>query len=153
MNPRDSFQTLTFAVVILVSAAGSSDAAIPLHEWIDMAVGVGSVGFDNIAADDAGDAAFARRIYLDLAGTIPSADQTRRFLADRSSDKRARLIDRLLSSPQYARRMQYAFDTMLMERRPAKHIKTDEWRDYLRQSFAQNKPWDQLVTEMLTADG
>ncbi|HIK94583.1 MAG TPA: DUF1549 domain-containing protein [Planctomycetes bacterium] len=153
MNPRDSFHTLAFAVVILVSTAGSSDADTPLHEWIDMAVGVGSVGFDSVAADDAGDAAFARRIYLDLAGTIPSAEQVRQFIADRSSDKRARLIDQLLTSPQYARRMQYAFDTMLMERRPGKHIKTDEWRNYLRQSFAQNKPWDQLVTEMLTADG
>ena len=153
MNPRDSFHTLTLTVAIFVSTAGLSGAAIPLHEWIDMAVGVGSVGFENVAADDAGDATFARRIYLDLAGTIPSVDQTRQFLADRSADKRARLIDQLLTSPQYARRMQYAFDTMLMERRPDKHIKSDEWRNYLRQSFADNKPWNQLVTEMLTADG
>ena len=49
--------------------------------------------------------------------------------------------------------MQYVFDTMLMERRPDKHIKGDSWRNYLRQSFLENKPWDQLVTEMLTADG
>jgi len=45
------------------------------------------------------------------------------------------------------------FDTMLMERRPDKHIKADAWRGYLRQSFAQNKPWDQIVTEILSADG
>jgi hypothetical protein len=49
--------------------------------------------------------------------------------------------------------MQYVFDTMLMERRPDKHIKAKEWQNYLRQSFAENKPWDQLATEILTADG
>ena len=38
------------------------------------------------SADDAGDATFARRIYLDLAGTIPSADEARRFLADEAPD-------------------------------------------------------------------
>ena len=45
-----------------------------MHKWIDMTVGVGSVGFENVAADDAGDAAFARRLYLDLTGTIPGAE-------------------------------------------------------------------------------
>ncbi|MDG2127362.1 MAG: DUF1549 domain-containing protein [Fuerstiella sp.] len=144
---------MLISLTMIACSAASSVADTPLHKWVDMAVGMGSVGFENVAADDAGDAAFARRLYLDLTGMIPSAEQARRFLADRSTDKRARLIDQLLTSPQYARRMQYEFDTMLMERRPDKHIKSDEWRNYLRQSFAQNKPWDQLVSEMLTADG
>jgi hypothetical protein len=153
MYLRPSRKTALLTLSMIVCIAASSVADTPLHKWIDMTVGVGSVGFENVVADDAGDATFARRLYLDLTGTIPSAEQARQFIADRSSDKRALLIDRLLISPQYARRMQYAFDTMLMERRPGKHIKSDEWRNYLRQSFAQNKPWDQLVTEILTADG
>ena len=153
MDLRHSTKTVSVAIIVMVCSTASSVAETPLHKWIDMTVGVGSVGFENVAADDAGDAAFARRLYLDLTGTIPGAEQARQFLSDRSSDKRAKLIDRLVTSPQYARRMQYAFDTMLMERRPGKHIKSDEWQNYLRQSFAQNKPWDQLVTEMLTADG
>ena len=153
MHLRPSRKTVLLTLSMIVCMTASSVADTPLHKWIDMTVGVGSVGFENVVADDAGDATFARRLYLDLTGTIPSAEQARQFLADRSPDKRASLIDQLLKSPQYARRMQYAFDTMLMERRPGKHIKSDEWRNYLRQSFAQNKPWDQLVTEMLTADG
>ena len=51
---------------------------------------------DKIASADAGDATFARRVYLDLVGTIPSPDQARQFLADESPDKRSRLIDQLL---------------------------------------------------------
>ena len=147
------WKTAWIAGVVPVFLATSASAEAPLHQRIDAAVGVGNVEFERVAADDAGDATFVRRIYLDLAGTIPSADEARRFLADESLDKRAKLIDQLLISPQHARQMQYAFDTMLMERRPEKHIKADAWRNYLRKSFAQNKPWDELVTEMLTSDG
>ena len=74
-------------------------------------------------------------------------------MADKKPDKRAKLIDQLLESPRHARRMQYVFDTMLMERRVDKHVKAKEWRDYLRQSFLENKRWDLLASEILTADG
>ncbi len=147
------WKTVCCAAVIVAAGFRVSNAETPLHEQIDAAVGVGDAEFDNIAAGDAGDAAFARRVYLDLAGVIPSAEQARGFLADKAPDKRVRLIDQLLASPQYARRMQYVFDVMLMERRPDKHIKADAWRNYLRQSFAENKPWDQLASELLAADG
>ena len=155
---RDSLNTkccaaVALVAVILLARVEASDPEIPLHRRIDAAIGFGNSAFDEVAADDVGDAAFARRIYLDLTGAIPSADQARRFLSDESPGKRATLVDQLLDSPQYARRMQYVFDTMLMERRPNKHIKAGEWQSYLRSSFAQNKPWDQLVEEILTADG
>ncbi len=153
MHLHHSRKTICFLVMILVSRASSSVAEVPLHQQIDAAIGVGNAEFEKVAADDAGDATFARRIYLDISGIIPSADVARQFVADDSPGKRAKLIDQLLNSPQHVRRMQYAFDTMLMERRPDKHIKADEWQNYLRQSFAQNKPWDLLVTELLTVDG
>ena len=131
----------------------SAKADSPLHERIDAAVGFGNADFEKLAADDADDATFVRRLYLDLTGVIPNADQARSFLADEAPDKRVVLIDKLLASPQYARRMQYVFDTILMERRPDKHVKADQWRNYLRTSFAENKPWDQLAAEILAADG
>ncbi len=49
--------------------------------------------------------------------------------------------------------MQYVFDVMLMERRASKHIKVEQWQEYLRESFLQNKSWVQLSQEILTADG
>ncbi|MGI9444943.1 MAG: DUF1553 domain-containing protein, partial [Rubripirellula sp.] len=45
------------------------------------------------------------------------------------------------------------FDVMLMERRASKHIKAEQWEEYLWDSFRENKSWMQLSTEMLTADG
>src|SRR5262249_52093794 len=50
---------------------------------------------------DAGDAAFLRRAYLDATGTLPTARQVEAFLDDRSTDRRAKLVDRLLDSPEY----------------------------------------------------
>jgi hypothetical protein len=49
--------------------------------------------------------------------------------------------------------MQNVFDVMLMDRRADKHVKRPEWTEYLRSSFAANKPYDQLVRELLSADG
>jgi hypothetical protein len=84
---------------------------------------------------------------------IPTAAQARSFLADTSPDKRARLVDQLLASPDYVRWMTVRLDVMLMERRMEKHGKATEWRAYLEESVAANKPWDQLVREMLSYDG
>lgn len=151
MNLRN-FWTMCTTLAVLVTGTNVW-AEAPLHIRIDAAVGVGEMEYDSLAADDVDDATFVRRIYLDLAGTIPNAEQVREFLVAESSTKRTELIDQLLASPHHARRMQYLFDTMLMERRPDKHIGADEWHDYLRKSFKENKPWNQLVNEMLISDG
>jgi hypothetical protein len=84
---------------------------------------------------------------------IPTAAQARGFLADTSPDKRARLIDQLLASPEYIRWMTVRLDVMLMERRAEKQVKIAEWRAYLEDAVTSNKPWDQLVREMLSYDG
>jgi hypothetical protein len=106
----------------------------------------------------ASDAEFLRRVYLDLAGRIPSAEEARAFLADEATDKRGKLIEALLGGPDYPRRMQEAFDVMLMERRPLHPELKDrtghdgQWMRFLHSSFAANKPWDQLVREILHPD-
>ncbi|MCE9606835.1 MAG: DUF1549 and DUF1553 domain-containing protein [Planctomycetia bacterium] len=99
------------------------------------------------------DEEFLRRVTLDLTGIIPTAEDVRAFTGDRSSNKRAALIDRLLSSDEYARHMAVTFDIMLMERRADGHVSNDEWRGYLAESFRNNKPLDVLVRELLASDG
>jgi hypothetical protein len=124
-----------------------------LHTDIDRLVEAATPEFASLAAPISTDEEFARRVYLDLAGAIPTAEQTRAFLADSSLEKRTTLIDDLLASPQHARRMQYVLDEMLMERRVGTDIPNADWETWLRESFRDNKPWDQLVTEILSADG
>src|SRR5687767_13001633 len=117
----------------------SSASAQPLHVRIDQAIAA-RPDFSGIAATPAGDEEFLRRVTLDLTGTIPTADEARAFLADGAPHKRARVIERLLTSPEHARHLQNVFDVLLMERRPDKNVPRAQWQEYLRSSFAANKP-------------
>lgn len=121
-----------------------AQAGQPLHGQIDALIVKNAKGSVSPPADDA---EFLRRVYLDFAGRIPSAGEARRFLADNAADKRAKLIDQLLASPEYPARMADLFNLMLMERL-GEH---PEWQKYLVESFQKNKPWDQLAREMLGA--
>ncbi|WP_076350376.1 DUF1549 domain-containing protein [Paludisphaera borealis] len=101
----------------------------------------------------ASDAEFLRRAFLDFSGVIPTVDEARAFLDDPSPYKRSRLIDRLLESRSYARRMAQVFDVMLMERRPEAYGPAAPWREFLFQAFAENRPFDVLVQQILEPDG
>jgi hypothetical protein len=125
-------------------------AAEPLHRQIDRLIESKS---DGEPAPPATDAEFARRVWLDLAGMIPPASDAREFLDDPSPYKRSRLVDRLLASPEYVRRMQQVFDVMLMERRGDVHVPAENWQAFLRQAFAENVPYDRMVAGILSSDG
>lgn len=148
-----SHSPLPFAIGVLLFAPVLGFAEVPLHQRIDRAIAAVQPDFAHRAAAPAADAEFLRRIYLDLMGTIPSATETRAFLNDRSPSKRTALLDRLLSSPEHARHLAMVFDVMLMERRPDKHVPHTVWIEYLRSAMAANKPWDELVREILSSDG
>ncbi len=162
--PRDRQTALlvscALAAVMVFSASerltAQEPAAVrpPLHERIDALVAAATAGPGAATADDA---EFLRRVYLDLTGTIPDAAFARSFLDDANPDKRAALVDQLLASPRFARHMQHTFDSMWLERRRGtlvgKGVADTEWTAYLYQSFLENKPLDQLVREILAADG
>ena len=145
-----------FALLIAVAclSAASAQADTPnLHDLVDRQITAALAAKGIVPAPPADDAEFLRRIYLDLTGSIPTVGEAKAFLDDKSPVKRQQLIDRLLNSPEYARQMQRVFDVALMERRPANRVPQADWEQYLRESFAANKPWDQLVREILSADG
>lgn len=130
--------------------AQADEAKLPLHERIDQLIEQGSVGPTAAICNDAD---FVRRVWLDLAGMIPPPGEVREFLADEAADKRGKLIDRLLASPQFNRHMTLLFDAVINERRADKGVTTPDWQAYLYQSLAANKPLDQLFREIITADG
>ncbi len=100
------------------------------------------------------DSEFLRRATLDLLGLLPSADEAREFASDPSQDKRDRLIVRLLEHKAYGDYWANKWNDLLRpnpDRVGVKSIFTlDQW---LRQSFRENKPYDQFVREILTAEG
>jgi hypothetical protein len=147
-----AFPRLIAAVMVLTIPAFAS-AATPLHARIDKHIADGFGDNKKHAAPLANDEEFFRRVYLDLTGTIPTVAELNDFLADSAKDKRTKLIDKLLASPGYARRMAWHFDVMLMERRNDAKVPRAAWEEYLRGVFAENKPYDAFVREMLSNDG
>lgn len=106
-------------------------------------------------AAPADDAEFLRRSCLDLTGVIPTVSEVREFLADGRADKRSRWIDRLLSKPTHASHLAATWRQVLLPggndiQRFGGYAPFQTW---LRDKFADNVPYDRLVTELLTASG
>ena len=103
------------------------------------------------------DEVFVRRIYLDIAGRIPSLKETTEFLADTNSDKRGKLIDSLLASDGYVQNFANYWNDILRVKsqltmgnsQPAGAAYTN----WVREALEKNKPYDQMVRELMTADG
>ena len=98
------------------------------------------------------DATFVRRAYLGIVGRIPSAEEARAFLDDKSPTKRAVLVDQLVASPGFDSHLfNWTADLLRLQTRQEQFGLG--WHVWLRQSLAEDKPWDTLVTEMLTSNG
>lgn len=105
-------------------------------------------------AAPASDSVFARRLYLDLAGRIPTTDELKRFVADPSPDKREKLVDALIASDDYPRHLREVFDTVLMGRPSPEHAKARAdrgWNAFLEDAFKSNRPWNEVVRDILVA--
>jgi hypothetical protein len=100
------------------------------------------------------DQEFVRRVYLDLCGVLPRADEVRKFLADRAPGRRARLIDALLERPEFADFWAHKWLDLLRCNRLTLQIKGSHlYRGWLRRHVENNTPWNQVVRRLLTASG
>jgi hypothetical protein len=103
------------------------------------------------------DPVFVRRVYLDTIGTLPSAVEAENFILDRTPNKRAALIDRLLARDEFADYWAMKWGDLL---RVKAEFPINLWPNaaqgyhhWLRQCIAQNMPYNQFVRTMLTANG
>ncbi len=109
-----------------------------------------------VPSDLASDEQFMRRVSLDLTGSLPKPADVKAFLADTDKDKRDKLIDRLLETPEYT----YLFankwaDVLRVKRRnqPDRAAGTFAFHNWIRESIARDKPYDHFVREILAATG
>src|SRR5439155_7250587 len=102
----------------------------------------------------ADDATFLRRAYLDVIGTLPTTAEARAFLADKDAGKRAKLVDHLLGRPEYADFWAMKWGDILRVDKdavtPQGAVAMTRW---LRRQFAENRPYDAMVRDILTASG
>ena len=129
-------------------------ANLPRKNFIDELVWTKLKSLAITPSVPADDAKFLRRAHLDIIGRLPTPDEVRAFLADGDSQKRERLVDALLERPEYANHWATKWADLLRPNPYRVGIKAvmnyDAW---IKDSFRENKPYDQFVRELVTAKG
>ncbi len=121
--------------------------------WIDRTVG-GALLKNGIQPNkQTDDFVFVRRVYLDVAGRIPTDEEARDFLNNKDSEKRRKLIDRLLISDGYRSHLFNWMADLLRHRSKLRRSNFNHYERWLKDQIAQNTPWNDMVYVMLTAEG
>ncbi|MCE9608380.1 MAG: DUF1549 and DUF1553 domain-containing protein [Planctomycetia bacterium] len=143
---------------VAVPLAGAVDkqsyAALPRRNFIDELVWKRLETLGIIPSAGCDDAAFLRRASLDVIGRLPTSAEVRTFLADKATDKRARLVDALLERPEYGDHWANKWVDLLRPNPYRVGVKaTFAFDAWIRDAFRVNKPYDRFVYELLTARG
>jgi hypothetical protein len=109
-------------------------------------------------ADTTTDWEFVRRITLDLTGRIPLSTDVLAFVNNTSPTKRSDLIEKLLASPQYVDKFTMFFGDLYKNVSQNSQITTypssvEAFYQYIKSSVSSNKPYNQMATELITAQG
>src|SRR5262245_4255541 len=123
----------------------------PIEAIIDQFVDA-RLKLENVSpAPQADDANLVRRLTLDLVGRIPTVAEVKAFVESKESDRRAKLVDRLMASPAFVRHQAEQFASMLafQSRRGGDG---GPLRDYLNKALAENRSWDRIFRELVVPD-
>jgi hypothetical protein len=110
-------------------------------------------------SDLCSDSEFFRRVSIDITGTLPTPAEVLAFLADSHPNKREKLVDELLNRPAHASYFALKWGDILRNRQKGLvgvgggAARTQALHDWIRNSLAENKPYDRFVREILTARG
>jgi hypothetical protein len=121
--------------------------------WIDRFVGEGLKKAGLQPNPPADDFVFLRRIYLDAAGRIPTDDESADFLSEKDPEKRRKLIDRLLLSDGYRSHFFNWLADLLRHKQNVRRTSYNHYERWLKDQIALNRPWDEMVFDMLSAEG
>jgi len=131
---------------------------IPAVNFIDVDV-LAKLSADGIAPTSlASDEEFLRRVTLDLTGQIPDSAAVTAFLADTAGDKRAKKIDELIASDAFVDRWTMWFGDLVQNVQVSSNSREfyqgrNAYYSFIKQSFKDNKPYDQMVREILAGKG
>jgi hypothetical protein len=121
--------------------------------WVDRTVGGALVKSGIQPNKQSDDFVFVRRVYLDVAGRIPTDVEARDFLNDKDPEKRRKLIDQLLISDGYRSHLFNWMADLLRHRGKLRRSNFNHYERWLKDQISQNTPWNDMVYAMLTAEG
>ncbi len=144
----------TVPVTVLNPKPGFVWKPLPQNNYIDRAIDAKLQRLKIQPSDPVDDAGFLRRASLDLTGQLPSPAEIRAFLADKSPQKRSKLIEKWVESSEFVDHWTLKWGDLLQNNRKYLGEKgAFEFREWIREAVAQNKPYDRMVREMLAARG
>ena len=127
---------------------------LPKYNFIDGHVWTKLRRLGITPSDPTSDDKFLRRAYIDVIGRVPTPQEAEAFIASKNKDKRTKLIDHLIEQPDFANHWANKWADLLRPNAYRVGIKAvlnyDNW---IRDSFRKNKPYDQFVREIITAQG
>ncbi len=146
----------TIPVTVLNPKPGFAWKALPQYNYIDHLIDSKLERLKIQPSSAADDAAFLRRVSLDLTGLLPPPEAVRAFTADPAPShvKRSKMIDKLIASPAYVDHWTVKWGDLLQSSRKYLGEKgAYEFQQWIRDSVAANKPYDKMVHELLTSRG
>jgi hypothetical protein len=143
-----------FQVLIPRAAKMESWPPLPEHNFIDQLVHKKLKNLNIVPSATASDEEFLRRVYLDVIGTLPTVDEAKRFLADVDPQRRSKLVEHLLERDEYVDywALKWA-DHLRVDRESLGHQSAFRYYSWIRNSVAENKPYDSMLHELLTVEG
>ncbi len=135
-------------------SSSQDSATVPSHNVIDELVLKKLRELRIPASGTSTDADFIRRAYLDAIGVLPTARAAKDFVKNPSPGKRQQLIDDLLKRTEFVDYWSYQWsDLLLVSSSRLSRAAMRSYYRWIRDSVASNKPWDQMVREIVTASG
>ena len=143
---------------VLIPLAGeiSDDyyADLPRNNFIDDKVWDKLQLLGITASSPAVDSKIVRRLFIDIIGRLPTPEEAQQYINDTTLDKQAKLVDWLLEQPEYADHWANKWTDLLRPNPYRVGIKAvlnyDNW---IREAFRENRPYDQFVRGLVTAEG
>lgn len=128
--------------------------ALSENNFVDRLVYARLKKLNIVPAPLAADAEFLRRVSLDLIGTLPTAEEARRFLTDKRPNRRELFVNELFQRPEFAEfwAMRWS-DLLRVDREVLGHKSAYEMYRWIRESFAEHKPLDVFAREIVAAEG
>ncbi len=129
------------------------DQNLPTAEFIDAQIQQGWDDNEITPSGAATDEEWIRRVYLDVAGRIPSLDEVETFLSDESARKKPVLVDSLLEHTDYVRNFSTIWTNACIGRGEPQRVSRSSLEKFFREAFAKNRPWNDVVVDIVTAEG
>src|SRR5579872_2582117 len=137
-----------------IYSTGYSGSYVELIGFINQQVRQGWIDNGVLPSEPADDAEWVRRVHLDIVGHIPDVETVQKFLADKDKAKRAKLVDKLLDEDAgYIRNFTTIWTNNLIGRTTPRNVNRPALQKFLRESFGKNRGWNEIVAELLGAEG